>query len=232
MLDYIMNLPVYFWTSLGIMALIAVVAVVAGNRIARLDVKAPPTRATAAVLSLVDGYNGMIKGYIGKTWRYVAPLTLTLAVYVLLSNISGVFALDTPTKYTTVTFSLSIASFIIVQTTGFVSQGFRYLKGLFEPFPLLFPLNVVSELTPILSMSLRLFGNIASGSVFLLLVYRLTGWLSLLVAPPMHLIFDIGFGAIQALVLVLLTIVFASTKVSEDDFVEDMKTTLPKGEQS
>ncbi|MCF7933098.1 MAG: F0F1 ATP synthase subunit A [Acholeplasmataceae bacterium] len=221
MIDYIRNLPVYFWTSVLMMVIIAVFAIVSGHLISKMDVKAKPSKPIAAIISAVDGYNKMIKSYIGRTWRYVAPLTLTLAIYVLLSNISGIFAVDTPTKYTSITFSLSIASFIIVQTAGFVSQGFRYLKGLFQPFPLLFPLNLVSEITPILSMALRLFGNIASGSIFLFLIYKLAGWFSVFLAPPMHLIFDIGFGAIQALVLVLLTIVFASTKVSEDDFVEE-----------
>ena len=61
-------------------------------------------------------------------------------------------------------------------------------------------------------MALRLFGNIASGAMILTLVYKLTGWFSLIVAPVFHMIFDIGFGLIQAMVIVLLTIIFASLR--------------------
>jgi F-type H+-transporting ATPase subunit a len=64
-----------------------------------------------------------------------------------------------------------------------------------------------------------LFGNIISGAVFLVLIYRFTGWLSLLIAPAFHLVFDVGFGLIQALVYVLLTVIFASSKIDEKDFI-------------
>ncbi|MFP4177594.1 MAG: F0F1 ATP synthase subunit A, partial [Acholeplasmataceae bacterium] len=194
---------------------------IVGMRVKRLDVREKPSKFMTVFISTIDFFNNMIKDYIGKHWRFVAPLTLTLAVYVLFANVSGLFALDTPTKYTSITFSLSIASFIIVQVTGFVSQSFRYLKGLFEPYAVMFPLNLMSDITPILSMALRLFGNIASGSVMLILIYRFTGWLSPLITPAFHLIFDIGFGIIQMVVLVLLTVIFASIKVSEDDFVKE-----------
>jgi F-type H+-transporting ATPase subunit a len=80
----------------------------------------------------------------------------------------------------------------------------------------MFPLNVVSELVPILSMALRLFGNIAGGALILTLIYS-AGWLSVLVTPALHVVFDIGFGLIQALVIVLLTVIFASMKISEAD---------------
>lgn len=219
--DYIHSLPEYAWTSLGIMGFIALLSVIVGIRVKRLDVRDKPSKFMTVFISLIEFFNDMVKGYIGKQWRFVAPITLTLALYVLLSNISGVFTLDTPTKYTSITFSLSIASFIIVQMTGFLSQSFRYLKGLFEPYAVMFPLNLVSDITPILSMALRLFGNIASGSVMLVLIYRFTGWVSPLIAPAFHLIFDIGFGIIQMIVLVLLTVIFASIKVSEDDFVKE-----------
>jgi F-type H+-transporting ATPase subunit a len=76
----------------------------------------------------------------------------------------------------------------------------------------------VGDVVPIISMALRLFGNISSGALLLTLIYKLTGWLSPLVTPAFHLIFDIGFGMIQTLVIVLLTIIFASMKVDEADF--------------
>ncbi|MBE0700637.1 MAG: F0F1 ATP synthase subunit A, partial [Acholeplasmataceae bacterium] len=161
------------------------------------------------------------RDYIGKHWRFVAPLTLALAFYVLFSNVSGIFALDSPTKYTSITFSLSISAFLIIQITGFVSQSWRHLLSVFKPFVPMLPLNLISEFTPIISMALRLFGNIASGSVFLVLIYRFTGWFSIFIAPAFHVVFDIGFGLVQAIVLILLTVIFASNKVDERDFVKE-----------
>jgi F-type H+-transporting ATPase subunit a len=216
-IEYLTNLPVYFLTSLGIILVLIIFSIVIGNYVSKLDVRDKPNIIATLVIQFIDFFNNYVKGYIGKHWKFVTPITLTLAIYVAVANMSGILALESPTRYTSITFSLSIISFVVVQATGFISQSWRHLLGLFKPLWPLFPLNLISDLTPILSMALRLFGNIVSGSVILMLVYKLTGWASLVVAPAFHLVFDIGFGLVQTLVLVLLTIVFASIKIDEDD---------------
>jgi F-type H+-transporting ATPase subunit a len=113
---------------------------------------------------------------------------------------------------------MSITAFIVIQSTGIISQGWRHFLGVFQPLAPLAPLNIVSEFVPIVSMALRLFGNIASGALLLGLLYRVSGWFSIIITPAFHLVFDIGFGTIQTLVIVLLTIIFASMKVKEEDF--------------
>ncbi len=222
-INYIKNLPEYFVTSLAIMLFIIILSIWVGVYVSKLDVRAKPNKFVTLIIQFIDFFNSYVKSYIGKHWKFVTPIALTLALYVALSNMSGIFGLEAPTKFTTITFSLSIISFIVVQTTGFISQSWRHLLGIFKPLWILFPLNIVSEFTPILSMALRLFGNIVSGSVILLLVYELTGWASIAVAPAFHLVFDIGFGLVQTLVLVLLTIVFASIKIDEEDLNFDSK---------
>ena len=136
----------------------------------------------------------------------MSPLILTLATYVFVSNISGMFALDSPTKYTAITFSLSIFAFLIIQITGLISSKWKHFLSIFKPIPVMMPLNLIGEITPIISIALRLFGNLISGTVFIVLIYRFTGWLSVIIAPAFHLIFDLGFGFIQALVLSLIHI--------------------------
>jgi F-type H+-transporting ATPase subunit a len=212
------NPPAYFITSLILMTVIAVFAIVIGKRVEKLDVKAKPTKAMTLVIEGIGGFNSFVKGYVGKHWRYVTPIVLTMALYVFLSNISGIIALDSPTKYSAITFSMSITAFFVVQSTGVISQGAKHFLGVFKPLWPMFPLNVVSEFVPILSMALRLFGNIAGGALIMTLLYGLLGWASIVVTPAFHLVFDIGFGFIQTIVIVLLTIIFSSMKVDEADF--------------
>jgi F-type H+-transporting ATPase subunit a len=183
-----------------------------------MDVRQKPGRFMTVVILGIGGFNGFVKSYVGKHWKYVMPFVLTMALYVFISNISGLVALDSPTKYTAITFSMSLIAFFVVQSTGIVSQGWRHFLGIFKPLAPMAPLNIVGDVVPIISMALRLFGNISSGALLLTLIYKLTGWLSPLVTPAFHLIFDIGFGMIQTLVIVLLTIIFASMKVDEADF--------------
>jgi len=213
------NPPTYLLVSFGLMFFIGVAAFLIGRKIEKMDVKEKPTKGITAVLEIVGGMNNFVKGYAGKHYTYITPIVLTMALYVFLSNISGVIALDTPTKYATITFSMSITAFFVVQSTGLKSKGLiKHFKGLFEPLWPMFPLNIVSEFVPILSMALRLFGNIAGGALIMTLLYGITGWAAVLITPAFHLIFDIGFGFIQTIVIVLLTIIFASMKVDEADF--------------
>ncbi|MGA0351211.1 MAG: F0F1 ATP synthase subunit A [Acholeplasmataceae bacterium] len=218
-MNYITSLPGYFVTSLGIMLGMAIVLFIAGKRVEQLNPRSKPSKVMTVFVGFVKFFNQFMKGYVGKQAVWLTPMVMTLAIYVFISNVSGMFALDSPTKYTSITFSLSIFAFLIIQITGIISSKWKHFLSVFQPIPFLMPLNVIGEVTPIISIALRLFGNIISGAVFIVMIYRFTGWFSVVVAPAFHLIFDVGFGLIQALVYVLLTVIFTSSKIDEKDFI-------------
>jgi len=218
-LDYLSNIPSYFLTSLALMILVGIILYFVGKKVEKLNPRDRPSKFIVIFISFVKFFNNFIKGYVGKQWKWLSPLILTLATYVFVSNISGMFALDSPTKYTAITFSLSIFAFLIIQITGLISSKWKHFLSIFKPIPVMMPLNLIGEITPIISIALRLFGNLISGTVFIVLIYRFTGWLSVIIAPAFHLVFDLGFGFIQALVYVLLTVIFTSSKIDDKDFV-------------
>ncbi len=217
-LKMLTDIPVYFYTSLGIVLFISIFSVVISIKVNKMDVRDKPGKFMTVIISFIEMMNNFIKGYIGKHWKFLAPPVITLALYVFVSNVSGLIALDSPTRYTAITFSVSITAFVLIQATGFKSLGWKHLLGIFKPLAPMAPLNIVSEFTPILSMALRLFGNIASGALLMTIIYGATGWLSIIVAPAFHLVFDIGFGLIQTMVVVMLTVIYSSMKVDESDF--------------
>ena len=151
----------------------------------------------------------------------LVPIILTLALFIFTSNISGLFLLDTPTKYATVTLAFAIVSVVTIQAVGLISKGIRHFKTLMGPIwwfsPVMIPLNIMSDLVPLISMTMRLFGNIASGAAVVVLIYSASGAFTFITAPIVHTIFDIGFGLIQTIVFVLLTTVFSSHKIDEKD---------------
>ncbi len=190
----------------------------------KLKVGENPGLILTAVITFVQFMNNYAKNNIGKHWKFLAPILLGLSIYIFLLNISGLILLDTPTKYATVTLAFAIVSVVTVQTVGFKSKGIRHLKTLMGPMwwfsPVMIPLNILSDLTPLISMTMRLFGNIASGAAVVTLVYSVSGAFTWLTGPIMHAIFDIGFGIIQTIVFVLLTTVFSSNKIEESDLLE------------
>jgi F-type H+-transporting ATPase subunit a len=80
-----------------------------------------------------------------------------------------------------------------------------YLKELATPW-FLFPIHIISELSRILSLSARLFGNIFGGEVFVVVIL----FLFPLIIPAIPLGLEVFFGFIQAVLFSVLTLVYVS----------------------
>lgn len=165
----------------------------------------------------VETLDGMVKGNMFRHWRKYANYILTIFMFILLSNLSGIFGLRPPTADYGVTLPLALVSFFLIQFNAFRTNGVGgYMKSLTEPIPLLFPINLISEFATPISLSLRLFGNIMGGTVMLALYYGLLPRLATLGIPVfLHVYLDIFSGAIQTYVFCMLTMVFISDRLPE-----------------
>ena len=116
------------------------------------------------------------------------------------------------------TVSLAIISVVMIQVVGFRAQGIGYLSKFFNtrrmfkvPFFgamdfLVGLLELISEISKILSFAFRLFGNMFAGIVLVAIVAGLLGKISIL--PAMIMMFELFVGVIQAFVFGMLTMVF------------------------
>lgn len=116
------------------------------------------------------------------------------------------------------TFALALISVVMIQVVGFRAQGIGYLSKFFNtrrmfkvPFFgamdfLVGLLELISELSKILSFAFRLFGNMFAGIVLVAIVAGLLGKFSIL--PAMVMLFELFVGVIQAFVFGMLTMVF------------------------
>jgi F-type H+-transporting ATPase subunit a len=148
-----------------------------------------------------------------KVVRMVAPFLGTFFLLILLANLIGMVPIPVlnrpPTSFYGVTFGLALASVLGTLVISFVHNGGgRAIKHLFWPNPM----QLISEFTDVLSLSLRLFGNIAGEYLTLLLV-------SSVVAVGIPLILHVlGFipAFVQALVFTLLTTSYVAGVVSHE----------------
>lgn len=202
------------WITLFLLIVIIIIRIAMRNYTA----DKPPK----GIVSLVEGFvammNDFTKNIIGKRWKALAPYFVTIAIYLFVANISGLFGFTPPTTSLTVTLSLALITFTLVQIFGIKSQGiWGHLKGFTEPIPLLLPINILSEFASVLSLSFRLFGNILSGAILSTLLYSFLGGFAVLITPPIHLIFDIIFGLLQTLVFCMLSAVYIANKLPEEE---------------
>ncbi|MGD2271218.1 MAG: F0F1 ATP synthase subunit A [Desulfobacterales bacterium] len=142
-----------------------------------------------------------------------SPLICALFMFLLISNWLGIIPhLEEPTKDLNTPLSLGIMGFAIAHYAGIKSKGFKaYAKEYFQPMFFMMPLNVIGELSKIISISFRLFGNIMGGSIIILVVSYLT--YSVLLPPLLNAFFGLFVGTIQAFVFTMLTLVYISVQV-------------------
>ncbi|MDE7161273.1 MAG: F0F1 ATP synthase subunit A [Anaeroplasmataceae bacterium] len=205
-------------STIIIVAILSLIFILLSFKLKKVDpLKKTPLWLMPFVM-LVDLINTFIKQNIGKRWKSFAPWFLTIAIFIFISNISAVFLLENPTSYIVITLALALTSFFVIQGAGIVSNGFLgYLKGFLSPNPVMLPMNLISEVSLPISLCLRLFGNIISGSVIAILIKGFAGWFAIPIMPFINVVFDIGFGLIQTAVFVVLSIIFTSMKIKDEE---------------
>ena len=126
-----------------------------------------------------------------------------------------------PTADPFVTLTLALMVISLTHFFGIKSLGFKnyLINSYLKPVGLLLPLKIIEEFTNVITLGLRLYGNIFAGEVLLGLIANMfisLGWWSLPIVMPLEMIwigFSLFIGAIQAYVFVTLTMVFMSHKI-------------------
>ncbi len=181
------------------------------------DVPGPFLNVIELLVELVDS---LTKANMGKRGVRFSNYIGTLFAVILVCNISGLFGLRPPTADYGVTLPLALITFVLIHYNGFKYEKAGHVTKLFQPV-LLTPINIIGEIATPLSMSLRLFGNILSGTVMMGLLYGLIPKLIQAFLWPvfgvLHVYFDVFSGAIQAYVFCMLTMVFIAQNFPEDE---------------
>lgn len=194
-----------------VMIILFVFAVIANRKMKNPD--EIPGGFQNAVEMIVEMLDKMVHGSMGKYAGKFANYIGSIFLFIFVSNISGLFGLRPPTADFGVTLPLGIMTFAIIQYNNIRYNKFGALTGLFKPLPFLFPINLIGEIAVPFSLSLRLFGNILSGTVMMSLIYTLLAPIAIGWPGFLHIYFDIFSGAIQTYVFCMLTMVFVTDKL-------------------
>ncbi len=203
-----------------IMLILVIFAVIANRVIKNADPDKPPGMFLNVVEYLVEAVDNLTKSNMGERGYKFSNYIGTLAIFVLISNISGLVGLRPPTADYGATLALALITFVLIHYNGFKYQKAKHITDLFHPV-LLTPINIIGEIATPLSMSLRLFGNILSGTVMMGLIYGLLPMLLQFFIFPvfgvLHAYFDVFSGAIQTYVFCMLTMVFIKQAFGDED---------------
>lgn len=195
-----------------IVMLILMIFALCANR-AMKKAKEVPSGLQNVVELIVEKLDGIVKASMGEHARGWLNYIGTIFIFILMSNFAGIFGLRPPTADYGVTLPLGIMTFCLIHLTKFRTTKPKTIwKDMCSPLPpwlpIWLPINIISDIAVPISLSLRLFANVLSGTIMMALVYGLLGWISTVWPAALHVYFDLFSGAIQTYVFCMLTMTY------------------------
>ena len=157
---------------------------------------------------------GQFRANVGKSYRKVSTVLLTLFMFILTANQIGLLPTEhltaSPTNDLNTTLGLAIASSLLIHFYFIKNKGFgHWIKHFFEPIAPFVFLNLIEEISKPITLAMRLFGNILAGEILLEVLNNLAPWL----VPIVWIAFSLFVGVIQAYIFTTLVSVYMKESV-------------------
>ena len=196
----------------------------------------------------VEKLDAFVHDTMGEGFENFAGILLGIIPFLFLSFTIGITGLPTPMNNLAVPLTLALVTFFFIHYTAVRYNHWRYFKRFIDPFPFFLPINLISMWAPLISMSIRMFGNAIVGWVLLSLVnWSLESVSASLFAfidsgvnqiffvpiatPLLHAYFDLFSGFIQTTVFISLTSIYIGQEGPEDiTDVQTQKISMKGGE--
>ena len=180
---------------------------------------------------IVDGMYKLTATIIDKKNAEIhAPYIGTLLIFATLGSAAGLFGFRPVTADVNTAFALSTITFFVIQKSSIKTRGIvGHLKHYAEPYPFMFPIMVIKDLSLPISLAFRLFGNITGGMIIMAFVFKalhaITDGLNIgipffqfMIPLPLNLFFDVFEPILQSFIFTTLTMAFVSMAlVTHDD---------------
>ncbi len=184
---------------------------------ARLSVEHP-----GGLQHVFEGLHGFVQDQsreiIGHHSESFTPFLVALGLFILICNLMGLIpSFESPTATPTVPLGCAIAAFFYYHVQGIKRQGgLQYAKHFAGPMPalapLMLPIEIISHLARVLSLTIRLFANMFAGDMVTLVFFSLVP----IGIPVIFLGLHIGVSFLQAYIFVLLTTVYLAGAVATE----------------
>jgi len=227
------DIPGEVISSLIVVVIVIILAIIVGIMAHFAD----PLKRPKGLLHLaeigVNYFDNFAKDLAGPAMPNFGGFIMGVAVYLFIAFIFGLTGLPSPVTYMAVPLSLGLTTFILIHVTSIRYTKWKYFKRYIDPIPIFLPINLISMWAPLLSLTLRLFGNAIAGWALLTIVesgltslsqqlfaFMQTEWSGVFLAPVplalLHAYFDLFSGLIQTVVFISLTAIFIGQEVPEE----------------
>lgn len=171
------------------------------------------------IIESINGIIGSVMPEETKIIRYL-PILGTLAIFLILSNMFSIFPLlVSPTANINTTIALALVVFFAVHVYGIAEKGvWGYAKDFANPIFIL-PLEIVSQISRTLSLSIRLFGNILSTDLIVAIIFSLIPFFLPLPLAALSML----TGVLQAYIFTVLASLYIASAVEVQEFEQERR---------
>ncbi|HTP63976.1 MAG TPA: F0F1 ATP synthase subunit A [Geobacteraceae bacterium] len=166
--------------------------------------------------SIISTIETMLSDTMGKHGKSFFALIATLFLYILISNLIGLLpGFFPPTANINTTLALALIVVVLTHVVGIKKHGFSYIKHFLGPVWwlswMIFVIEIISHFSRILSLSLRLFGNIGGHEVVIMVIFMLVPFFVPLIMSVLGLLIAI----IQSVVFMYLSMIYIQGAAEE-----------------
>ena len=196
------------WITMAVVILIAFLAT--------RNLRLVPTGWQNAIEMVVTALHGQIDATMGPRGRMLAPLIISLFLFLLVTNWLGLIpTLSSPTNDLNTTLGLALMVIVMLHVMGVYFKGMHYIKHFFQPVPVFVVINAIEEVAKPITLAFRLFGNILAGEILIIILLKLMPiWMP--IPSVIWLAFSIFIGGVQAFIFTMLSMAYLANAVRED----------------
>jgi F-type H+-transporting ATPase subunit a len=196
---------------------LVMVILIVGSLLLVKGIQMIPRRGQNVIEVVIQSLENFMVEITGPEGKIFFPYIATIFFYILISNLIGLVpGFLSPTANVNTTLSLALCTFVLTHAIGIKYHGAKYIKHFLGPMlilaPLMLVIEVIGHLARVMSLTMRLFGNIFGKEKLLGILFGLAG---LYLAPLPVLFLGILVSFIQAVVFMLLSIMYFAGAMEE-----------------
>jgi F-type H+-transporting ATPase subunit a len=198
---------------------LVVLCLIAFFTIVRMSLSVESPGALQQVAEMIHEFTGgQAEQVMGHGWERFQAFATCVFLFIVICNFLGLIpGIITPTSAPVVPLGVACCTFLYYNYFGFKENGFvGYVKQHAGPIwwisPLLFPIEVVSNLARVMSLTIRLYANMFASDLVTLVFFSLIP----VAVPTLFLGLHFGVSLIQAYVFMLLTMIYLSMATSHE----------------
>jgi len=198
----------YTWVVMAMLILVSFLAT--------RGIKSMPGGLQNFMEVVVGGIENMITDTMGEHGKRFYPLIATLALFILVSNLLSLIpGFYPPTANVNTNAACAVIVFLTTHVVGVQEHGFKYIKHFLGPImwlaPMMFFIEIIGHFSRIISLTLRLFGNIGGHEIMIMVFFALVP----LFVPLVMTVLGLLVCFIQAFVFMLLTMIYIQGSLEE-----------------